>query len=214
VKPAAALALVIAIASCGEQPPQSAPVVTADSIAAAVLSAPASTPVPARSAAPSAKPVATADDAPRTRMPEIGVSVAVPPEVQASFDANRKGYYFRFSGVEQVAIELGEGAAPTTDAEAAALWRAQGGTDPRVVEQGGGGLEPWWSVTSFKVRMGVEGRPGMHRITRVSRVNGVLALDAGKHAQCTVYLEYDVEMGGRSSTLDRAVGVCKSMRPL
>jgi hypothetical protein len=202
----ALVAVLLGSISCGEKPLPTNPPATIE---------PAPPPHAGAVATVSAKRVTVSEDAIRTRMPEIGVSVVLPPETEPAYDETYKRYVFRLSDAAQGLTALAETPAPNSDQEAMALWAdAPGAKALRVLEHGGGGLEPWWGVTSFEVRMGVEGRPGMHRLQRVTRVEGVLALEAGKHAKCTVALEYDVELGGRPVSLDEAIGICKSMRPL
>lgn len=200
-----AAAVLVASFGCGEAMPSSEPVMTVD-------------PSPASARAPatvSARVVAVSDASLRTRMPELGVSIVLPPEITASFDEPRSRYWFRLSDGEEGVVDVVASAAPETDRQAMALWEDAPDTrDHRVIEHGGGGAEPWWAVTSFEVRMGVEGRPGLHRLQRVTRVQSVLAVSPSKHAKCTMFLEYDVERAGRPASLDEAIGVCKSLRPL
>lgn len=209
MKRASMLALVLVPASCAEQAPVSAPFATATaSVDPPLASAPTATTA-------SATVLSTRVGPPRTRVPELGVSFVLPPGAMGAFDVDNGHYLFRVSEAERGGIERVEARAPQTEEEAAALWAdLDGRREKRVIEQGGGGLEPWWAVMSFEVRMGVEGRPGLHRLARVTRVYGVLALEGGRHARCSMALEYDVEGGFRPPSLDTAIGICSSLRPL
>ncbi len=209
MKRASSLALTLVAASCGEQATVNAPLAAAT---ASVIAPMASASTTARA---SATALSMRAAPPRTRIPELGVSFVLPPEARGGFDADKGYYFFRLSEEEQGGIERVQAPAPRTEEEAAALWAdLDGRRGKRVIEQGGGGLEPWWAVFSFEVRMGVEGRPGMHRLARVTRVYGVLALEGGSHARCSMALEYDAEIGGRLPSVDRAIGTCRSLRPL
>lgn len=68
-----------------------------------------------------------------------------------------------------------------------------------------------FTVRRYQVRLGERhGDTMVHRLEWVTRVYATLPLDAGSHALCTGYLEYEADPD--DPELDKVLAVCRSMQ--
>lgn len=105
---------------------------------------------------------------------------------------------------------VSEPAPRDTEAVADYFQRLDFGSKRKLLQSGQTGDIPF-TVRRYQVRLGERhGDTMVHRLEWVTRVYATLPLDAGSHALCTGYLEYEADPD--DPDLDKVLAVCRSMR--
>jgi hypothetical protein len=156
-----------------------------------------------------AQPSEPAGPEPNTRVRELGIEIWLPENARSEAQPERLSLSFPQS--LSVALMIAHVAAPATLDDALRSWDSR--SNVGSFGQGTTAAGVFYALRSFEVRVGVPGRPGLHRIQTVSRVFALLPLDSQKHVECTGYIEHEVDSAS-DPNMQIARDICTSMRAL